>query len=133
MKINLKQTSLEHERFFNQIKNVFSSTYSESNLACYWLIGKLIFDFVEGEHIKPCEFLKQLSIGLKEINEKIFFSENLEYMYLFYKIFPVSETISNSDERYVDILKNRFRLRWSMYKMLIPKRLVLVLCLWINN
>jgi predicted nuclease of restriction endonuclease-like (RecB) superfamily len=88
---------------------------NQAMVQAYWLIGKRIVEEEQHGESKAAYgkgVIKNLSVVLQQEFGKGFSADNLEKMRKFYRVYPISETVSRKLE------VPEFKLSWSHYQML---------------
>lgn len=105
MKNNLGKHIENYDGLVNQISEIYSNGYQKAVMAVnsnmvetYWKIGQHIVEFEQKGQSKAqygTALLENLSKDLSRVHGKGFSRSNLNYMRLFYKCYPICETLSH--------------------------------------
>ena len=94
-----------YDGLVSQISNTYNEGYQATVIAVnsnmvktYWKIGQYIVDY-EQKGKYDTSLLENLSRDLVQLHGKGFSRSNLNYMRLFYKCYPICETVSHKLNR----------------------------------
>lgn len=94
-----------YDGLVSQISNTYNEGYQATVIAVnsnmvktYWKIGQYIVDY-EQKGKYDTSLLENLSRDLVQLHGKGFSRSNLNYMRLFYKCYPIFETVSHKLNR----------------------------------
>ncbi len=103
--MELIKNSGDYNGLVSQISNIYLQGKHKAALAVnsqivetYWQIGKYIVEFEQGGQSKAeygSALLQNLSTDLTRVHGKGFSRSNLNYMRLFYRLYPICETVSH--------------------------------------
>lgn len=105
MKNNLEKHIENYDGLVNHISEIYTNGYQKAVMAVnsnmvetYWKIGQYIVEFEQKGQSKAqygTALLENLSKDLSLVHGKGFSRSNLNYMRLFYKCYPICETMSH--------------------------------------
>ncbi|MFN5443516.1 MAG: YhcG family protein [Crocinitomicaceae bacterium] len=102
---NYNSTTNEYHGLVEHISDTYNRGFQKASQAInsamvttYWKIGQYIIEFEQKGNEKAkygTSLLEKLSIDLMQLHGKGFSRSNLNYMRLFYKCYPICETVSH--------------------------------------
>ena len=102
---NYNSTTNEYHGLVEHISDTYNRGFQKASQAInsamvttYWKIGQYIIEFEQKGNEKAkygTSLLEKLSIDLMQLHGKDFSRSNLNYMRLFYKCYPICETVSH--------------------------------------
>lgn len=108
MENNLEKHIENYDGLVNHISEIYTTRYQKAVMAVnsnmvetYWKIGQHIIEFEQKGSSKAqygTALLENLSKDLSRVHGKGFSRSNLNYMRLFYKCYPICETVKINDE-----------------------------------
>ncbi len=103
--MEIENTDDAYKNLINRISEIYAQGQKEAVLAVnrhlvetYWRIGQHLVEFEQGGKVKAPygkALLETLSTDLTVLHGKGFSRSNLNYMRLFYQLYPICETVSH--------------------------------------